>query len=164
MGFPFDDVWHRLFGQEVTVWGPTHLVMIGGAVLPLIGLAVLEQEGRLVRGTSDVTPLGLYVRRTMIMGGLLIGLALFEAEWEFGIPQFRMVLQPLLIALAAGCALVAARMWIGPDGALAAVSFYFGLRGLVTIIVGLLFARSSKTVAALQVPPPDGSDMETPQV
>jgi hypothetical protein len=23
LGFPLDDVWHRLFGQDVTLWGPT---------------------------------------------------------------------------------------------------------------------------------------------
>src|SRR5829696_6320580 len=23
-GFPLDDMWHRLFGQDVTLWGPTH--------------------------------------------------------------------------------------------------------------------------------------------
>ena len=31
VGFPLDDVWHRLFGEDVTLWGPTHLFMIGGA-------------------------------------------------------------------------------------------------------------------------------------
>jgi hypothetical protein len=29
-GFPLDDMWHRLFGQDVTLWGPTHLMLIGG--------------------------------------------------------------------------------------------------------------------------------------
>src|SRR5215211_707944 len=28
IGFPLDDVWHRLFGQDVTLWGPTHLMLI----------------------------------------------------------------------------------------------------------------------------------------
>ena len=32
IGFPLDDIWHRLFGQDVTLWGPTHLMLIGGAV------------------------------------------------------------------------------------------------------------------------------------
>src|SRR3712207_5400368 len=45
IGFPLDDVWHRLFGQDVTLWGPTHLMLIGGASITLIGLAVLLQEG-----------------------------------------------------------------------------------------------------------------------
>ena len=30
-GFPLDDVSHRLFGQDVTLWGPTHLMMLTGA-------------------------------------------------------------------------------------------------------------------------------------
>ncbi len=35
IGFPLDDVWHRLFGQDVTLWGPTHLMLIGGAAMTL---------------------------------------------------------------------------------------------------------------------------------
>ena len=45
LGFPLDDMWHRLFGQDVTLWGPTHLMLIGGAAMTLIGLAVLLVEG-----------------------------------------------------------------------------------------------------------------------
>ena len=45
MGFPLDDVWHRLFGQDVTLWGPTHLIMLGGGMLTLIGVALLFEEG-----------------------------------------------------------------------------------------------------------------------
>ena len=45
IGFPLDDVWHRLFGQDVTLWGPTHLMLIGGAAMTLIGIAVLTVEG-----------------------------------------------------------------------------------------------------------------------
>ena len=44
IGFPLDDVWHRLFGQDVTLWGPTHLMLIGGAAMALVGLAVLFVE------------------------------------------------------------------------------------------------------------------------
>src|SRR4051794_4839306 len=29
-GFPLDDVWHRIFGQDVTLWGPTHIQMVAG--------------------------------------------------------------------------------------------------------------------------------------
>src|SRR4051812_742174 len=31
LGFPLDAFWHALFGEDVTLWGPTHLFMIGGA-------------------------------------------------------------------------------------------------------------------------------------
>src|SRR5213596_283667 len=31
LAFPLDDIWHRIFGQDVTLWGPTHLLLFGGA-------------------------------------------------------------------------------------------------------------------------------------
>lgn len=43
-GFPADDVWHRLFGQDVTEWGPTHVMMIGGAVTCILALPLLFAE------------------------------------------------------------------------------------------------------------------------
>ena len=46
MGFPLDDVWHRIFGQDVTLWGPTHLMMIGGAGFSTIAALFLEYEGQ----------------------------------------------------------------------------------------------------------------------
>ncbi|MGH3889843.1 MAG: hypothetical protein ACRDSZ_25310 [Pseudonocardiaceae bacterium] len=146
LGFPFDDVWHRLFGQDVTLWSPTHLMMIGGGGLSLVGLAVLEREGRLACGYEEVTPLGLFVRRGMIMGGLLVGLSVFQGEWDFGVPQFRMVHQPLLIAMAAACALVAARLWIGRGGALFAVGFHVFVRGGVALIVGPFLQEPFPTI------------------
>ena len=45
IGFPLDDIWHRIFGQDVTLWGPTHLMMIGGANFSLFAVLMLEYEG-----------------------------------------------------------------------------------------------------------------------
>ncbi|MFF5259774.1 hypothetical protein ACFY4C_12570 [Actinomadura viridis] len=138
-GFPLDDLWHRIFGQDVTLWGPTHLMLIGGAGLSLIGMMILEREGRAAwDGPAGQAPTAAarYVRRGMHAGGLLIGLSVFQAEYDFGVPQFRLVHQPLLIALAAGCALVAARLWVGRGGALFAVLFYMLIRGGVSVAVG----------------------------
>src|SRR6266513_3884509 len=44
LAFPLDDIWHRIFGQDVTLWGPTHLLLFGGASLSVIGLWVLRVE------------------------------------------------------------------------------------------------------------------------
>src|SRR4051812_50142311 len=49
-GFPLDDLWHRLFGQDVTLWGPTHLIMLSGGLLTLVGCAILFEEGVAVSG------------------------------------------------------------------------------------------------------------------
>lgn len=137
LGFPLDDVWHRIFGQDVTLWGPTHLMLIGGAGLSLVAMAVLFEEG-LVRDARPTRQLlrRRWLQRVGITGGLLIGLSVFQAEFDFGVPQFRLVLQPLLIAVAAGMALVVARLWIGRGGALATVGFYLMVRGGVSVVVG----------------------------
>ena len=34
-------------------------------------------------------------------GGILIGLSVYQIEFDFGVPQFRQVFQPMLIAAAA---------------------------------------------------------------
>ncbi|HWG95236.1 MAG TPA: hypothetical protein VNU66_13550 [Mycobacteriales bacterium] len=149
LGFPLDDVWHRLFGQDVTLWGPTHLMLIGGAGLSLVGLLVLEQEGH---GTlsSDDSPaqaerragrIGRFVRQGSAMGGLLLGLSVFQGEFDFGVPQFRLVLEPFMIAGAAGVALVAARLWMGKGGALVAATFFLVVRGTITLLVGPVFGE-----------------------
>src|SRR5205823_6376088 len=100
VGFPLDDMWHRLFGQDVTLWGPTHLMMIGGAGMTLIGQAVLLVEG--VRARDPRTPsdssLVIRIRRAALMGGLLIGLSTLQGEFDFCVPQFRFVLEPALLA------------------------------------------------------------------
>ncbi len=49
-GFPLDDVWHRIFGRDVTLWGPTHVLMIGGASLAPIAAWLLLVEGRRAAG------------------------------------------------------------------------------------------------------------------
>ncbi|WP_245666958.1 hypothetical protein [Actinomadura latina] len=136
LGFPLDDVWHRIFGQDVTLWGPTHLMLIGGAGLSLVAMMILEREGRRASPAADQPPGWIrYARRCMLGGGLLIGLSVFQAEYDFGVPQFRLVHQPLLIALAAGCALVAVRLWAGRGAALLAVAFYMLVRGGVSVAV-----------------------------
>jgi hypothetical protein len=152
-GFPLDDVWHRIFGQDVTLWGPTHLMLIGGAGLTLIGSAILIVEGR---GEEVESPPGgrlagfadrlvAYVaryRRAFAMGGLLIGLSTFQAEFDFGVPQFQLVLEPIMLAFAAGVALVAARIWIGRGAAIGAALFFIGVRGAISLIVGDVFGET----------------------
>ncbi|MCW2534152.1 MAG: conserved rane protein of unknown function [Blastococcus sp.] len=140
LGFPLDDVWHRLFGQDVTLWGPTHLMLITGAGLSIIGLLILEQEGHGGLSTDDgdrkVGSITRFVRQASAMGGLLLGLSVFQGEYDFDVPQFRLVLEPFMIAGAAGLALVAARMFIGRGGALAATAFFLVIRGGIALIVG----------------------------
>jgi NAD(P)-dependent dehydrogenase (short-subunit alcohol dehydrogenase family) len=151
--FPVDDVWHRLFGQDVTLWGPTHILMLGGGLLSVIGFAVLWEEGR--RGRAGHRSWGppapvAVVTRVTFAAALLIGLVTFLAEFDYGIPQFRLVFHPTLIALFGGVALVAAWMWVGRGAALGAVAIYLSARVAIGVLVGPILGETPP-VAALFV-------------
>ncbi|WP_396933599.1 hypothetical protein [Mycolicibacterium sp.] len=137
IGFPLDDIWHRIFGQDVTLWGPTHLMLIGGAGLSLIAVLLLEHEGRVAMG-PDVPEDSKFNKFLYYLsfGGLFIGLSVFQIEYDFGVEQFRLVLQPMMIAGAAALAAVAARLVLGPGAALIAAGFAVALRGAVAFVVG----------------------------
>ncbi|MEU1954189.1 hypothetical protein [Nocardia rhamnosiphila] len=137
IGFPLDDVWHRIFGQDVTLWGPTHLMLIGGAGFSLIGVLLLEYEGRHNRPEpGERETRRMWLLRAFAFGGLLIGLSVFQVEYDFGVEQFRLVLQPMLIVAAATIALVAARPVLGPGGTLVVVGFAAAVRAVVAVLVG----------------------------
>jgi hypothetical protein len=135
-GFPLDDIWHRIFGQDVTLWGPTHLMMIGGAGLSLFAVMMLEYEGG--RALPEPPRERPFVRflRYLSCGGLLIGLSVYQIEYDFGVEQFRLVLQPMMIAGVAALALVVARRTMGPGAAILGALFALALRGAVALLVG----------------------------
>jgi hypothetical protein len=137
IGFPLDDVWHRIFGQDVTLWGPTHLMMIGGAGFSTLTALFLEHEGR--RAVGEDAPKdgpGIKFIQYLAFGGLIIGMSVFQIEFDFGVMQFRQVFEPMLIAAAAALGLVAARIMLGRGAAIIAALLALALRGLVAIIVG----------------------------
>src|SRR5215208_2460597 len=143
-GFPLDDIWHRLFGQDVTLWGPTHLMLIGGASLATLGGMVLMGEAITAVGRDperEGSPSVYHLRRALLVGGFLVALSTFQAEFDFGVPQFREVYQPILIMLAAGIGLVACRLFIGRGGALLAVAGYLVIRGFLAIMVGVVWGE-----------------------
>ena len=136
LGFPLDDVWHRLFGQDVTLWSPTHIQMVGGAALSTLALWVLFVEAD--RAPVDARRAARFLRfpEAFAAGSFLIGLSAFQAEFDYSVPQFRLLYQPVLLALVAGTALVAARVRLGRGGALKAVVFFLALRGIFSVIIG----------------------------
>src|SRR5882757_2452639 len=142
LAFPLDDIWHRIFGQDVTLWGPTHLMLIGGASLSVLGAWALHVEGDEERKAAG-RPLPGFTRfrEVVLAGAFLVAMSTFQGEFDFGVPQFALALHPTLIMLAAGIALVAARIRIGPGGALGALLGYLAIRGLLAVLVGPLFGE-----------------------
>src|SRR4051812_582967 len=152
-GFPLDDLWHRLFGQDVTAWGPTHIQMIGGASLATLAAWALAVEGvrhREGAATSTRRPpsersIRLFAHgRDMGSGGaFLIGLSTLQIEFDFGVPQFRQLFHPVLLMLGASIALVAVRIRAGRGAALAATGVYLAIEGLLAFLVAGPLGRST---------------------
>lgn len=113
-GFPMDEIWHQAYGVDVTMWSPTHMLMILGA--SFTGLA-----GWLILADTGVHP--KENRWAGFLHGLaawltLQGLVASQGEFSFGVPQFAQMFQPLLISMAAALGLVAIRLVLGPGRAL----------------------------------------------
>ncbi|GAB11288.1 hypothetical protein GOARA_067_00300 [Gordonia araii NBRC 100433] len=167
VGFPLDDIWHRIFGQDVTLWGPTHLMLIGGAGFSLIAVILLMHEGYLAATRSkqrNQVPTGepaklfgwqipawisgpfmTKVAQGIACGGLLIGLSVFQVEFDFGVEQFRLVFQPMLIIAAGVFGCVVARLWAGVGATFIAVAFAALIRTIVAVFVGPILGEPTNT-------------------
>lgn len=113
-GFPLDELWHRQYGIDVTMWSPTHLLMIVGAsISPLASWLALGEAG--VRPERGRWALGVHVA---VGSFALLGLTSVQGEFAFGVPQFQQLYHPVLYALAAGFGLTAialvTRRWWAP--------------------------------------------------
>ena len=131
-GFPLDDVWHHFYGVDVTMWGPTHLIMIGGASLTPLALWLVLAEGG-VRPADGAVPRFLH---GVLAGATLTGLSTFQGEFDFGVPQFQLLYQPVLIAAAAAIGLTLARVVLGRGGAIVAALGFIAIRGGLALLIG----------------------------
>lgn len=133
-GFPLDELWHRQYGIDVTMWSPTHLLMIiGASISPLASWLALGEAG--VRAEPRASDGDRVARRWAVglhvaVGTLaLLGLTSVQGEFSFGVPQFQHLYHPVLYAFAAGFALVAVtvatRRWWAPL-VVAAIGAYVG--------------------------------------
>ncbi|MGI9119834.1 MAG: hypothetical protein ACR2G7_06905, partial [Acidimicrobiales bacterium] len=132
VAFPLDNLWHVAFGVDVTLWSPTHLMLVTGGGLAPIALWLMLVEGK--PGATPTLP-GRIVE-VVVLGAILTGLTVYQGEFDFGVPQFQVVYLPVLVAIAAGLALVLARVALGRGGALKAVLAFLVLRGVVALLVG----------------------------
>jgi hypothetical protein len=151
-GFPLDDTWHRLFGQDVTLWGPTHVLMICSASLATLAVWTLLVEGRRsarrkgLRQPPQASSSSLIdrLRGPSIAGGFLIGLSSLQGEFDFGVPQYSLLLHPVMLMIAASCGLVTSRIVLGRFGAFKALGFYLLLRAGLTLLISDGFDMSTQ--------------------
>ena len=94
---PLDDLWHRLFGVDVTVWGPMHLVGILGLALSRFGglvCAWLDRELTVNPGRRRLLGDVTLFFAMLLLGGSVLAVS----EYEFMVPQYPMVWHPILLA------------------------------------------------------------------
>lgn len=137
LAFPLDDLWHRIFGQDVTLWGPTHLMIIAGTLTGGVGAVLLLAEGARAVGrdpfggkASFQRPLALVLSSVFLY---LWASAVHEFNW--GVPQFRQIWHPLLLTFGGAQTLVMARLLAGKGGALGAVLVYLPASLVVALFI-----------------------------
>ncbi|MBW3590250.1 MAG: hypothetical protein KY393_00105 [Actinobacteria bacterium] len=129
--FPFDELWHQAYGLDVTLWSPTHLQLLIGGGFATLAVWLMVAEGS--RGHTP-TSAGRFIH-IMVAGAALVGLTIFQGEFDFMVPQFQLAYYPILVMIAGGFILTMARIALGPWGALKAVLFYLAVRGFLVLIV-----------------------------
>jgi len=108
-GFPLDELWHAQFGVDVTMWSPTHMLMILGAAF--VGVAawlVLADAG--VKPHDSRWSMGIHAVAAWLT---LLGLVAPLGEFSFGVPQFQHIFHPIILTIACAFSFVAVRLVLG---------------------------------------------------
>ncbi|MDE2992376.1 MAG: hypothetical protein OXU67_00680 [Chloroflexota bacterium] len=133
---PIDDTWHRLYGLDVTVWSPPHIMLVAGMVIApfgaLIGLTLETNHQlpvRLRRMWHDTGQLWRLPRSeitAIAAGGMILAIALAVlTEYDFDLPIYGLVYHPIILSSLSAFILVAAARASGRIGAatLAALAY-----------------------------------------
>lgn len=153
VAFFLDSLWHDAYGVDVTLLSPPHLGLLASGTLSAVALWLMLVEGRLrpdpvapaARRSSaeapalspgpGLPPLGRVLHATTL-ASVLLGLSTYQAEYDYGVPLFPVVLLPVLVMAAAGLGLTTARLALGRGGALAAAAGFLVLRGALAPVIG----------------------------
>ena len=67
---PVDDLWHRLFGIDVTLWSPPHLLGLFGSAVNALGCLVIARE--VYEGRSRTGLVAILLSGALLYGGLRV--------------------------------------------------------------------------------------------
>jgi hypothetical protein len=129
--FPFDALWHKAYGIDVTLWSPSHIMLVAGGSFATFACWFQMAEAR-PYAKPNMLGRGIYA---LAGGACLAGLSTLQAEFDFSSSQFQVLFLPVMIALAAGMGLVMARIALGPWGTMKAIIAYVVVRGFVSFVV-----------------------------
>lgn len=116
---PLDNAWHEIYGIDITIWSPPHLLAIFGVSAAILGLAMLVAPV-----TDHHRPL-LY---HFLFAAFLAGLVVTTAEFEFNGPQYRIAYHPTVLAAAVALVLVSTTQGLDRWGATRTAFTFEGLR------------------------------------
>lgn len=134
---PLDDLWHRLYGLDVTIWSPPHLMGIVGGMVGIYGLlAVLRAEVP----TRDPRPLWRGATANEVTGLLLFGAALSLSmfalsELDFHLEGRDALFYPMLAGTLAAVPLMAAARYVGRPGTATAVALTYTVFRLLVLLL-----------------------------
>jgi hypothetical protein len=101
---PIDDLWHRLFGLDVTLWSPPHLLGLLGAIVNAAACWVIAQEAYPPGSRARLA--ALVLAGALVYGGLAVSLQPgLRMAYVYG--GLRFFTYPLLGALLAPLPLIA---------------------------------------------------------
>ena len=103
IAFPLDDYWHILYGIDVVIWAPFHVMIVSGMIMAGIGAmyAFAAEANRTSAGKLHLwAQLGLLTSTALTLAVLYILLP--DSAWEFGLANigpYTVGVYPVLVAL-----------------------------------------------------------------
>src|SRR5215831_19641620 len=102
---PIDDLWHRLFGIDVTLWSPPHLLGLLGVAVNTLACALVAREAYPARSWPRYV--GVVIALMSFYGSLSIGLRpssrlayLYGGLWFYAFPILGALFLPLALLAA----------------------------------------------------------------
>ena len=102
---PIDDLWHRLFGIDVTLWSPPHLLGLLGVAINTLACALIAREAYPAKSWTRYA--GVVIALSSFYGSLAIGLRpasrlayLYGGLWFYAFPILGALLLPLALIAA----------------------------------------------------------------
>ncbi len=145
---PIDDMWHRLFGIDVTLWSPPHLLGLAGSAVNSLGCLLLAREAYPADRRTGLA--ATLIAAAMFYGVLRIVVSpAFDLAYRHGGVLFHA--HAILGALLLPPALVAAARITGLRSApisVAVISALIGLSGDAVAHVGFATMKPSSVIEA----------------
>lgn len=137
---PLDNYWHLLYGIDVTLWSPFHIMGTIGGIMEALGISYIFASEAVIERQSEHPP-----RRFLGFSGLEWGmLMLLAAYMELVIPavtafipvtigSLQFLTYPLPLALAAGFSLICAVQFTHKPGSATVTALLLWLYAVLTL-------------------------------